>query len=49
VIDDEFVQKVSGSDHLKGRKYRLEREEVDKFLDTLLDAGRKLEAAIKQC
>jgi len=48
VIDDGFVQKVPGSAHLKARKYKLEREDVDKFLYILLDAGRRLESAVSQ-
>jgi hypothetical protein len=48
VVDDDFVQNVPGSAHLKGRKYKLEREEVERFLNTLLDTSRSLEAAISQ-
>jgi hypothetical protein len=48
VIDDGFVQKVPGNAHLKGRKYKLEREDADKFLYILLDGGRRLESAVSQ-
>jgi len=48
VVDEDYVQKVPGSAHLKGRRYKLERDEVERFLETLLNAGRKVEAAINQ-
>jgi hypothetical protein len=35
VMDTDFCQKIPGMQHLQGRKYRLERAEVDHFLSLL--------------
>jgi Zn ribbon nucleic-acid-binding protein len=42
VVDDDFVRKVPDLAYLRGRKYPLERDAIDKFLDVLLDAGNKI-------
>lgn len=48
IIDDDFVNKVSGYSRSKGRKYRLDINEIEKFLDTLLDAGRQIVSTLEQ-
>lgn len=42
VVDDNFVNKVSGSNHLKGKKFRLVKSEIEKFLDELDKTGNIL-------
>jgi len=42
VVDDDFVKKVPGSNHLKGKKYPLERKEIEKFLNELSKTGNVL-------
>lgn len=42
VVDDDFVKKVPGSNHLKGKKYPLDRSEIEKFLEEIKIAGNKL-------
>lgn len=42
VVDDDFVKKVPDLAHLKGRKFRLDRAEVDKFLDEIKKMGNKI-------
>jgi len=42
VVDDDFVRKIPTLKHLKGKKYPLERDEIEKFLDELKNAGDKL-------
>ena len=39
VIDDDFVRKVPDLGHLKGRKYLLVRDEIEKFLLGVLETG----------
>jgi len=48
VVDDDFVGKVPNSAHLKGRRYQLERDEVEKSLDSLLEAGKRLETVLEE-
>jgi len=42
VIDDNFVRKIPNLGHLKGRKYPLEEDEIEKFLAVVLEAGNKI-------
>ena len=42
VIDDDFVRKVPELSNLKGRKYPLKQEEIDKFLNCILQTGNKI-------
>ena len=42
VVDDDFVRKVPDLSYLKGRKYPLEKSEIEKFLGVVLDAGNKI-------
>ena len=42
LVEDEFVQKVLNSAHMRRRNYQLEREKNEKFLDPLLQLGNWL-------
>ena len=42
VIDADFIRNVPEFSHLKGRKYSLEQEEIDKFLSCILQTGNKI-------
>jgi len=42
VIDDNFVRKVPNLRHLKGRKYPLKQDEIEKFLAVILEIGNKI-------
>lgn len=42
VVDDDFVKKVPGSNHLKGKKFPLDRSEIEKFLNGLNKTGNVL-------
>ena len=42
VIDDDFVRKIPNLGHLKGRKYSLEQDEIEKFLAVILETGNKI-------
>lgn len=42
VVDDDFVKKVKGSDYLKGKKYPLDRKEIEKVLDLLKMMAEKI-------
>lgn len=42
VVDDDFVRIIPSLGHFKGRKFSLEKEEIEKFLDLLKDLGNKL-------
>ena len=42
VIDDDFVRKIPALGYLKGRKYLLKRDEVEKFLSTVLEAAEAI-------
>jgi len=42
VVDDDFIRKVPDLSHLKGRKYSLKQEEIDEFLDCVLQTGDKI-------
>lgn len=42
VVDDDFVRKLPNLAHLKGRKYPLERDEIEKFLSMVLETGNKI-------
>lgn len=39
VIDDDFLNKIPNHEHLKGRKYKLEIEEIHDFLDSMRKLG----------
>lgn len=40
VIDDDFIRKVKDYSQLRGRKYALDKNEIERFLGILLVAGR---------
>ncbi len=42
VVDDDFVSKVLNSEDLKGRKYPLKQDEIEKFLDLILETGNEI-------
>ena len=42
VADDDFVRKVPGSNHLKGKKFPINRSEIEKFLNELDKTGNVL-------
>lgn len=42
VMDDDFVRKVPNFGHLKGRKYPLEQDEIEKFLAVVLETGNRI-------
>lgn len=42
VVDDDFVSKVLNSEDLKGRKYHLKQDEIEKFLDLILETGNEI-------
>jgi Zn ribbon nucleic-acid-binding protein len=42
VVDDDFIRKVPDLLGLKGRKYPLKREEIELFLNALLEAGNQI-------
>jgi hypothetical protein len=42
VVDSDFVKKVPGLNYLKGKKYPLERTEIEKFLNELSKTGNVL-------
>jgi len=42
VIDDDFVRKVPNLGHLKGRKYPLKQDEIEKLLAVVLGTGDKI-------
>jgi len=42
VIDDDFIKIMSDMIHLKGRKYPLERKEIEKFLEEIERSGNAL-------
>ena len=42
VIDDDFVRKVPNLGYLKGRKYPLEQDEIEKALALILETGNKI-------
>lgn len=42
VVDDDFVKKVPRSNHLKGKKFPLDRSEIEKFLNELDKTGNVL-------
>jgi len=42
VIDDDFVRKISNLGHLKGRKYLLKQDEIEKFLAVISGTGEKI-------
>ena len=41
VVDDDFCRKVSGMDHLIGRRYPLKRSDAATLLDSLRRLGRR--------
>lgn len=46
VIDEDFVRKVEGSDHLKGKKYPLDRKEIEKVLNAVKKASEQIIALL---
>ena len=42
VVDDDFVKIIPSLRHLKGRKFPLKKEEIEKFIDLLKELGNKL-------
>lgn len=48
VIDDNFARKVPNLAHLKGRKYPLKRDEIEKFLDAVAETGDKILKIIEE-
>lgn len=42
VVDDDFVHKVPNLRYLKGRKYPLKQDEIEKFLTLILETGNKI-------
>jgi len=42
VIDDDFIRKIPYLAHLRGRKYQLRQEEIEKFLNAILETGNKI-------
>ncbi|MHA1839470.1 MAG: hypothetical protein ACTSYO_05890, partial [Candidatus Ranarchaeia archaeon] len=48
VIDDDFACKVPNLAHLKGRKYTLKQDEIERFLDLMVDTGNKILDIIEQ-
>ena len=48
VIDDDFVKKVPNNHHLKGRKYPLDKSEIQNFLDILGETGKRIEENLEK-
>lgn len=48
VVDDEFVHRVPDLAQLKGRKYPLDRDEIQKFLDVVAETGDKILGIIEK-
>jgi len=42
VVDEDFVKNIPDLAYLKGRKFPLDRDEINKFLDEIKKAGNKL-------
>jgi len=42
VVDEDFVKKVKGSGYLKGKKYQLDRKEIEKVLDLIKMMAEKI-------
>jgi hypothetical protein len=42
VVDEDFVRKVKGSGHLRGKKHPLERKEIEKVLEIVQEAAEKI-------
>jgi hypothetical protein len=47
VVDDDFIRHVPDMEHLIGRKYALERKEIEKFLDKIEKLGNDLMVLLK--
>lgn len=48
VVDDDFVKKVPKSQHLKGRKYPLDKNAIKGFLDLLYQLGKEIEIRLSK-
>jgi hypothetical protein len=42
VVDDDFLKKVGGYDHLRGKKYPLDRKEIEKMLKGIKPMAEKI-------
>lgn len=47
VVDEDFVKIIPGMKHLKGKKYPLKRDEIERFLEVIAKAGDKLMKFLK--
>jgi hypothetical protein len=47
VVDDDFIKKIPALISLKGRKYNLEKQEIDSFLETILELGRQIYSQVE--
>lgn len=47
VVDDGFIKKIPTLSSSKGRKYNLERQEIDYFLETIFELGRQIYSQIE--
>jgi hypothetical protein len=48
VVDEDFVRKVRGSNHLLGKKHPLERVEIERVLGIVQEAAEKIMALVEQ-
>jgi hypothetical protein len=42
VVDEDFVKKVAGSDHLRGKKYPLDRKDIERVLEAIKNMAQKI-------
>ncbi len=48
VIDDDFIREVPDLEYLKGRKYYLKHDEIEKFLLCVLEVGKAILKVLKE-
>jgi len=47
VVDDDFVKRVPALSYLKGRKYSLDKQEIDSFLAKILELGKQIYSQVE--